>query len=120
MASSIYHNERLQPAVAPPPAIAQVSGRHRSYGQILKSSALIGGSSVVNIGLGIVRVKAMALLLGPGGVGLLGIYGSIADLARTIAGMGINSSGVRQIAEAMSTGDMQRIARTVMTLRRVA
>jgi PST family polysaccharide transporter len=94
--------------------------RQRTYGQILKSSALIGGSSVVNIGLGIVRTKAMALLLGPAGVGLLGIYGSIADLARTIAGMGINSSGVRQIAEATSSGDAERIARTVTTLRRVA
>jgi PST family polysaccharide transporter len=97
-----------------------VSGRNHTYGQILKSSALIGGSSVLNIGLGIVRTKAMALLLGPAGIGLLGIYGSIADLARTIAGMGINSSGVRQIAEATSSGDNTRIARTVTTLRRVA
>ena len=29
-----------------------------TYGQILKSSALIGGSSVVNIAIGIVRTKA--------------------------------------------------------------
>jgi enterobacterial common antigen flippase len=94
--------------------------RPHTYGQILKSSALIGGSSVVNIGLGIVRTKAMALILGPSGIGLLGVYGSIADLARTIAGMGINSSGVRQIAEAVGTGDAQRISRTVTTLRRVA
>ena len=96
------------------------SSRQHTYGQILKSSALIGGSTVVNIGLGIVRTKAMAVLLGPAGVGLMGIYSSIADLARTIAGMGINSSGVRQIAEAAGTGDTERIARTVTTLRRVA
>jgi PST family polysaccharide transporter len=96
------------------------SRRQHTYGQILKSSALIGGSAVLNIGLGIVRTKAMAVLLGPAGVGLLGIYSSIADLARTIAGMGINSSGVRQIAEATGTGDTGRIARTVTTLRRVA
>jgi enterobacterial common antigen flippase len=108
---------------------AAVSGQHteprigparRTYGQILKSSAVIGGSSVVGIGLGIARTKVMALLLGPAGVGLLGIYNSICDLARTIAGMGINSSGVRQIAEAVGTGDGERIARTVTTLRRVA
>jgi PST family polysaccharide transporter len=92
----------------------------KTYGQILKSSALIGGSSVVNIGLTAVRTKAMALLLGPAGIGLLGLYGSICDLTRTVAGMGINSSGVRQIAEAVGSGDSQRIARTVTTLRRVA
>jgi enterobacterial common antigen flippase len=93
---------------------------HHTYGQILKSSTLIGGSSLLSVCFGIVRTKAMALLLGPTGVGLLGLYGSISDLTRTAAGMGVNNSGVRQIAEAVGTGDAHRIARTVTTLRRVA
>jgi enterobacterial common antigen flippase len=92
----------------------------KTYGKILKSSALIGSSSIINIALGTIRTKAIALLIGPAGVGLFGLYGSIADLARSIAGMGLNSSGVRQIAEAVGTGDTQRIAFTVATLRRVA
>lgn len=92
----------------------------KSYGQIVKSSALIGGSSALNIMFGIVRTKAMAMLLGPSGYGLLGIYDSICSLTRTVAGMGINTSGVRQIAEAVGTGDSHRIACTVMILRRVA
>ncbi len=91
-----------------------------SYGQILKSSALIGGSSLVNIAIGIGRTKVMAVLLGPAGFGLLGLYGSISDLAQAIAGMGINGSGVRQIAEAVGSGDRQRIARTAVVLRRTA
>lgn len=95
------------------------TGKH-SYGQILKSSALIGGSSAFNIGLGIIRTKAIALMLGRAGVGLFGIYGQVNDLTRSIAGLGINTSGVRQIAEAVGSGDSQRIARTVITLRRVA
>jgi PST family polysaccharide transporter len=41
-------------------------------------------------------------------------------LASSVAGMGINNSGVCQIAEATSTGDTLRIARTVTVLRRVA
>jgi len=108
----------MMPSVAPPSDLEANAGR--SYGRILKSSALIGGSSILKIGLGIVRTKAMALILGPAGVGLLGLYGSIGDLAQSIAGMGINSSGVRQIAEAVGTGEADRIARTVTTLRRVA
>ena len=43
-----------------------------SYGQILRSSATIGGASIVNLAIGIVRTKAMALLLGPAGIGLIG------------------------------------------------
>ena len=94
--------------------------RHHTYGQILKSSALIGGSSVLNIGIGIIRTKAMAVFLGPTGFGLLGLFGSIADLAQSIAGMGISSSGVRQIAEAVGSGETDTIARTVTVLRRVS
>jgi antigen flippase len=92
----------------------------QTYGQILKSSMLIGGSSVLNIGLGFIRTKAMALLLGTTGYGLLSLYQSISDLTRCLAGLGVNTSGVRQIAEAVGSGDTQRIARTVTTLRRVA
>ena len=87
-----------------------------TYGQILKSSALIGGSSVVNIAVSVVRAKAMAWLLGPAGVGLVGLYSSILDLTHSIAGMGINRSGVREIAEAAGSGD-QRVARTAAVLR---
>jgi PST family polysaccharide transporter len=93
---------------------------NHTYGQILKSSALIGGSSVINIAIGIVRTKAMAMLLGPAGFGLMGVYGSIANLAQSIAGMGINSSGVRQIAEAVGSGETERIARTAVVLRRTS
>jgi PST family polysaccharide transporter len=91
-----------------------------SYGQILKSSALIGFSTVVNLAIGVVRTKAMAVWLGPAGFGLMGLYSSIADLAQSIAGMGINASGLRQIAEAVGTGDTERIARTAVVLRRTA
>ena len=74
----------------------------------------------MNIGFGMVRTKAIALILGGPGVGLFSLYGYVNDLTRSIAGMGINSSGVRQIAEAAGSGDAQRLARTTTTLRRVA
>lgn len=92
----------------------------RTYGQILKSSVLVGGSSVANIVIGIARAKAMAVLLGPSGVGLAGLYNSIADITSTVAGMGVNSSGVRQIAAAVGSGDTELIGRTTVVLRRVS
>lgn len=96
------------------------TGQKSSYGQILKSSALVGGSQAANIVIRIARAKAMALLLGPSGVGLAGLYSSILDLSTTMAGMGVNSSGVRQIAAAVGTGDTETIARTTVVLRRVS
>jgi len=91
-----------------------------SYGQILRSSVLIGGSSLLEIAIGIVRTKANALLLGPAGFGLMGLYLSILNLAQSVAGMGVNSSGVRQIAAAVGSGDSGRIARTTVVLRRAS
>jgi enterobacterial common antigen flippase len=91
-----------------------------SYGEILKSSALIGFSTLISLAIGLIRTKAMAVFLGPAGFGLMGLYGSIADLAQSLAGMGINASGVRQIAEAVGAGDEDRIARAVVVLRRTA
>jgi antigen flippase len=91
-----------------------------SYGQILKASALVGGSSALKIAIGIIRTKAMALLLGPTGFGLFAIYGSITDLTQSIAGMGVNSSGVRQIAAAAGSYDKTRIAITAGVLRKTS
>ena len=96
----------------------ETSQNNNSYGQILKSTTLVGGSQVINILLGIVRTKFLAVLLGPGGFGLMGMYGALLGTVGTFAGMGIGSSGVRQIAEAAGTGDGQKIARTIITLRR--
>lgn len=101
------------------PQKARVVDPH-SYGQVLKSSAVIGLSTVVGLALRVIRTKAMALLIGPGGVGLLGLCDSLVGVTGNLAGLGINSSGVRQIAEAVGSGDGQRIARTIRTLRRVA
>lgn len=90
------------------------------FRSILKSSALIGASSVINVGVGALRTKALAVLLGPTGIGLMGAFGMILDLARNFSELGITASGVRQIAEAESSGEEMRLAVTVLVLRRTA
>jgi antigen flippase len=96
------------------------TGGEGTYGEIVTSSALIGSSSILNIAIGIVRTKVMALLLGPAGFGLFGICWSIASLFECVAGMGINSSGVREIAHATGSEDKEQIARTTIVLRRLS
>jgi len=94
--------------------------RTPTYRQIVKSSGVIGAASLAGIALGIVRTKAIALILGPTGIGLMGLYGSIADVVQSVAGMGVSSSGVRQIAEAAGSGEEERIARTATALKWIA
>lgn len=96
------------------------NGSSKSYNEILKSASVIGGSSIITIFLRIIRTKFLAVLLGPAGVGLVGIYESITSLADMISGMGIKTSGIRQTAEAVSMHDRQKIARTIFTLRRLS
>ncbi|MDD5034073.1 MAG: O-antigen translocase [Methylococcaceae bacterium] len=82
--------------------MAEESASHR---QILKATSITGLSSVMTILLGILRTKVLAVLLGPAGVGLSGMYISIMGTAGTLVGFGLGSSGVRQIAEAIGRGD---------------
>lgn len=99
---------------------ASAQDRAQGYRTILKSTALIGSATAINIGIGIVRTKAMAMLLGPAGYGVMGAYGQITELTRSVAQLGINSSGVRQIADAVASEDQRHIARTVYVLRIVS
>lgn len=107
-------------ASAATPAEGEPAADRSSYREILKSSAVIGGASLVTIVVGIVRTKVTAVLLGPAGFGLMGAYLLIIDLSKNIAQLGINSSGVRQIAEAAGSNDLLRTARTGIALRATA
>jgi len=86
--------------------------------QILKSTGIVGSAQVVIILIRIVRTKAIALLLGPTGVGIFGMYVSTLELVRGATGLGLDFSAVRDVAEAHSAGDERRMARTGTTMRR--
>jgi PST family polysaccharide transporter len=92
----------------------------RPYAQILRSTALVGASSIVTIAFAIIRTKAVAVLLGPQGVGLISIYQSIIDLTQSLAGLGIQASGVREVAAAAGSGDAAKVARTAAVVRGVS
>ena len=83
-----------------------------SYKQILKSFSIIGSASVINILIGLVRTKFIAVLLGPTGIGLISLYSGLMSTATTVASMGIGITGTRQIAEALSK-DNERVLAVV-------
>src|SRR6185369_5038127 len=87
-----------------------------SYRQIIKATGIIGGANAFVIFLRIARMKVLAVLLGPTGIGLMGIYSSLVSTVATVAGMGIASSGVRQIAEADGIGDRRTTRKVLLVL----
>lgn len=93
-----------------------MSGKN-SYHQILRSSAVMGGSQAINYLVGLLRVKVVAVLLGPAGVGVIGLYTSAGNLIGAVTGLGLQRSSVRAIAGAH--GDRVAVARATRMLRRL-
>lgn len=81
-----------------------------SQAQILRSTSIIGSATLVSMLMGLVRGKVAALLLGPAGLGMIGILTNLMAASANIAALGIGTSGVRHIAEAAGAGDRQAIA----------
>lgn len=81
-----------------------------SYRRILRSSTLIGGASAAAILIAIFRTKILALLVGPEGVGAVGLYIGLISTAAALATMGLGSAGTRQVAEAAALDDSHALA----------
>jgi len=87
-----------------------------SYSRIVKSSSIIGGASLLNIIIGLLRTKVMAMWLGPVGIGLYSIYNSLVLTATALGGMGIATVGTRRIAECEAEhldADLARVRRAL-------
>jgi O-antigen/teichoic acid export membrane protein len=87
-----------------------------SHRDILRSSAMIGGSSFINMLVGMLRVKALAVLLGPTGIGLMGLYQNIMNMGALLASCGVETSGVRQIATSSSQVELLATVRRAMLI----
>ena len=96
-----------------------MTAEKNTYGQILRSSSIVGGAQAANYLIGFARVKLVAMLLGPTGIGLVGLYTSAIGLVGTVSGLGVGSSAVREIVRAYGQSDPQEAARTIIILRRV-
>jgi antigen flippase len=88
-----------------------------SQKQILKATSIIGGAQFLSIVIGIVRTKAVALLLGPYGLGVVGMLQSIIDIVRNATGFGLNYSAVKDVAEADASGSIHKLNETITVLR---
>ena len=87
-----------------------------SHKEILRSSSIIGGSAVINIAVGLLKTKAVALILGPLGLGLIVLLQNLMQTIASVASMGLGQAGTRAVAEADATGDQTRVATVRRTL----
>lgn len=88
-----------------------------SYKHIFKYTGLFGGIQGLNILVGLVRNKIIALLLGPEGVGLISIYNTASTLLQNSTNFGLQMSGVRSISRAYDMGDQELTQKHIRILR---
>ena len=90
-----------------------------SYRSIFKATSLFGGVQVYQILIQIIKSKFVAVLLGPAGVGIMGLYQSGLQLIQQLSSMGLSQSAVRDVSEANGSNDLHRIAKTVTVVRKL-
>ena len=90
-----------------------------SYRQIFKATSLFGGVQVFNIIISIVRSKAIAVLLGPVGMGISGMLLSTVTLISSLTSFGLGVSGVKDVAAAYEVGDARKVSYTAAILNKL-
>jgi len=76
---------------------------------IFRATAILSGSSVITIFVGLASAKVMALILQPTGYGYYGLLQSVVAVASLLTGMGLATGLVRQGASAASRNDQEAI-----------
>ncbi|CAK7052395.1 MAG TPA: O-antigen translocase [Porphyromonadaceae bacterium] len=90
-----------------------------SYRQIMKATSLFGGVQVFQIIISVVRSKFVAILLGPSGMGIVGLLTSTTGLVAGLTNFGLGTSAIKNISEANATEDEQRISKVISVMRRL-
>ena len=88
-----------------------------NYGHVLKYTGIFGGVQGLNIGIGLVRTKLVALLLGPSGMGLASLFNTTVNMVFQATNLGLPFSAVRRVSELYQEGDEAGLARYVKVVR---
>lgn len=85
----------------------------KGYKGIFKSTFLFSFVQIIRLLSGIIRNKVAAVILGPSGMGIIGVFNTTINFIKTGAGLGIAQSAVRDVSEAKGCGDRERFSRTI-------
>lgn len=88
-----------------------------SYSHILKYTSLFGGVQMLNILIGLIRNKLVAVLLGPLGMGIVALYTSTINFIVNTSNLGIHASAVKELSQAFETGDTGLLNHKIHVLR---
>lgn len=70
-----------------------------SFRNILKGTSIFGGVQVFNILISAIRIKFVAVILGPSGMGIAGLFNTASFTIQQFASLGLNLSIVKEIGQ---------------------
>lgn len=85
------------------------------FRSILKGTSIFGGVQVFNILVSAVRLKFVAVLLGPSGMGVAGLFNSASLTIQQFASLGLNLSLVKEIGRARE--DEENLSKVIVAAR---
>lgn len=91
----------------------------QGYKTIFKSTFLFGFVQIFNIIVKVILNKIAALLLGPSGMGVIGLFQNSTNMLKTGCGLGIPQSAVRDISEANATNNQKRFSLTISVTNKI-
>ena len=97
----------------------KMSEQKNSYRQIMKATSLFGGVQIFQIVISVIRSKFVAVLLGPAGMGVVGLLTSTTGLVMGLTNFGLGTSAVKNISEANAEEDRNRLATVIAVLKRL-
>lgn len=96
-----------------------MNSNRNNYGNILKAIGLFGGVKIFDIIVNIVKAKIVAVLIGPLGMGVMGMITSTTGMIGSVSGLGLHTSAVRDVSKAYSEDNEIKISETVSVLRKL-
>lgn len=93
------------------------TAQDQGYRHILKYTGIFGGVQGLQLVLGLLRTKLMAILLAPSGMGLASLFQSTSQFLSQATNLGVSMSAVRQLSEDYETADQALLESSIQTVR---
>ena len=85
----------------------------------MKATSIFGGVQVIQIIIGIIRSKFIAVLLGPTGMGISGLLQASIGMIAGITNFGLSTSAIKNISAAFSEANEEKAERVIAVFRKL-
>lgn len=97
--------------------MSEENNKSNSYRHVLKYTSVFGGAQGLNILIGLVRNKCVAIILGPSGMGLMSLLNTASTFISQATNLGISFSAIRRTSEIYDSGDSKSLLDYISVIR---